>query len=283
MRSVVGFSVFSILALGAATAAVADGTPVSVSAAPAVHDGWSGLYIGAGGGGSYVDRSGSVDTDKDVEVKKLKCWWWWCHWDKIYDYSKDYSTNIDDKSWKGFGTIQVGYDRLFHDRFLAGAFADVDLYVDRNDEISGKHIDDGSLELKHAWNVGGRLGALVTPELLLYGVGGYSRASVNGSIDVHNGPTLGLGDGLHGWFMGGGGEYKLRRGIALKLEYRYADYGSFSDAGSTWDIDFWKKHGDHYKSITEVNSLVDEDLTIQSVRALLVFRLDEPDLPVALK
>lgn len=276
MRTVAVFTILAGIALGAATAALADGAP-SAPAPVALKDGWSGLYIGAGGGGSYIDRSGQVDTDKDVEVQKLKCWWWWCHWKDVYDYDKHYSTDIGEKDWQGFGTLQVGYDRLFHDRILAGAFADVDLYVGGDDAISGKHIDEGSFDLNHTWNVGGRLGVLVTPELLLYGVGGYSRASISGSIGVEDGPTMQLSDGLHGWFAGAGGEMKLRPGMSLKLEYRYADYGSFTDNASSWDIDYWKYCGKHYRSITSVDSQADEDLTVQSVRALLVFRLDEPD------
>ena len=74
----------------------------------------------------------------------MKCWWWWCYWHDAYDYSKHYDTNIDDQSWNRFGTIQLGYDRLFHDRLLIGAFADVDIYVDSDDEqLQRCAIDSG--------------------------------------------------------------------------------------------------------------------------------------------
>ena len=288
MRSVVVFSVFSALALGAATAAIADGAPVSLAPAPAVRDGWSGLYIGAGGGVSRVDRSSRVDTD--VTKQKEKCHWvyvdhkWQCDW-KDYgpSYTKHFESLFGDEDWKGFGTIQVGYDHLLGTHLLIGAFADVDIYFGGEDDQGHKYLD-GSFDINHTWNVGGRLGFLVTPKLLLYGVGGYTQAGIDNSIHVPWGPKLDDFDNPKGWFVGGGGEVKLHHGVSLKLEYRYADYGSFEDDGSkSWTSHSywcgWHKCRDKWT----VDSKADDDLEVQSVRALLVFRLDEPDKPVALK
>jgi outer membrane immunogenic protein len=138
--------------------------------------------------------------------------------------------------------------------------------------------------VNHTWNVGGRLGFLVTPDVLLYGVGGYTRASIYNSIQVPYGPKLDDFDSPKGYFVGGGGEMKLRKGLSLKVEYRYADYGSFGDSGSEsfTTHPYWCGYSKCQKEIT-VDSSADDDLTVQSVRALLVFRLDEPDPPVALK
>ena len=290
MRSVAVFSVFSVLALGTATAALADGTPVGLTPTPTVRDGWSGLYIGLGGGGSRIDHSRNVHTDvsKDLEwCKKSKYKHKDCEggWHDVKHYPVelfDYDSLFSDDNTAGFGTVQVGYDHLFHGHLLIGAFADVDIYGGGGDDLNHKHID-GSFELNHTWNVGARLGALVTPGVLLYGVGGYTQAGIDNSFQVPWGPKLDNFDNPKGWFAGGGGEVKLHRGVSLKLEYRYADYGSFSDDGSEsmhWD----KKHGCYvYRKTLTVDSSADDDLEVQSVRALLVFRLDEPDVPVALK
>ena len=289
MRSVVVFSVFSALALGAATAALADGAPVSLTPAPTVRDGWSGLYIGLGGGAGNVDRSGS--NDKHVWKKKEKCKHHPvplqiamvppppCTWEEVDSFDKVFSNPFGEDDWKGFGTIQIGYDRLVHNHVLIGAFADVDIYAGGEDGSKSKWIKD-SFEINHTWNVGGRLGAFVTPKVLLYGVGGYTQASIDKSVAFKWGPTFEDFDGPKGWFAGGGAEFKLRPGVFLKGEYRYADYGSHSDSKSYE----WGPHGNNYCRVSGGKSwTAEEDLTIQSVRALLVFRLDEPDKPVALK
>ena len=294
MRSVAVFTAFSVLALGTATSALADGTPVSLTPSPIVRDGWSGLYIGLGGGASQVDHSSSVETDVTKQDQKEECdWvpdphgpWWWpfkkdCHWKNSYKKAstKHIASLFDDDETKGFGTVQLGYDHLFGHHLLIGAFADVDLYFGDDDDDG-----NGSLDFNHTWNVGGRLGFLLTPNLLIYGVGGYTEASLDTSIHVAPGPKLDDFDDPQGYFIGGGGEVKLHRGVSLKLEYRWADYGSFSDDGSVSSTSdsywhYWEKH----RTVTTVNSSADDDLEVQSLRALVVFRLDEPDAPVALK
>jgi outer membrane immunogenic protein len=128
MRSVVVFSVFSALAFGAATAALADGAPVSLTPAPTVRDGWSGLYIGAGGGAALIDRSSEVDTDVTVQKQKKYCWWWYCWWANYGpSHTDSFQSLFSDDETKGFGTIQIGYDRLIQSHLLVGAFADVDI------------------------------------------------------------------------------------------------------------------------------------------------------------
>ena len=288
MRSVAVFTVFSVLALGSATSAIADGTPVSLTPSPIVRDGWSGLYIGLGGGASRVDHSSSVDTNITKQKQEEKCdwdldktkWpWKWvkvCHWKDVgKPHSKHLASSSGDDETKGFGTVQVGYDHLLGHHLLIGAFADVDLYFGD---------DDDSFDLNHTWNVGGRFGFLVMPNVLLYGVGGYTQAGLDTSIHIPSGPKLDDFDNPKGWFVGGGGEVKLHHGVSLKLEYRWADYGSFSDDGSasTTSASYWK-YCKKFRKVTTVNSSADDDLEIQSVRALLVFRLDEPEVPVALK
>jgi opacity protein-like surface antigen len=258
-----------------------------------VRDGWSGLYIGIGGGASRVDHSSSVHTDvtKDKErcsKYKFNPYTGYCHggWQDVYGYPKeifDFTSLFGGEDTEGFGTVQVGYDHLFHNHLLIGAFVDVDIYGSGENDHNGKYFG-GNFGLNHTWNLGARLGALVTPKVLLYGVGGYTQAGIDNSIHVPFGPKLEDFDDAKGWFVGGGGEVKLRPGLSLKLEYRYADYDSFSDQGSkTWGPFYDLKDCDWYRKTYTVNSKADDDLTVQSVRALLVFRLDEPDKPVALK
>lgn len=259
--------------------------------APALRDGWSGLYIGAGGGAGRIDRSGS--NDKSIWGKKEHCqkgndcgedgedWEQVDYWGPI-----SFPNPFSEDDWEGFGTIQIGYDRLLGDRLLIGAFADVDIYGGSGDTHKDYFIKD-SFELNHTWNVGGRIGALVTPRVLLYGVGGYTRASFDKSVHFGRGPRgrkFDDFDSQDGWFAGGGAEVKLRKGVGLKFEYRYADYGSFSDGDSWASRPRYREDCNWvYRTTFGKEWTVKDDLEIQSVRAVLVFRLDEPEAPAPLK
>lgn len=141
---------------------------------------------------------------------------------------------------------------------------------------------DGDLNLDNVWSVGGKLGFLATPRLLLYGVGGYTEARLDGSAtatfawgDAYKTVKLDMPDELKGWFVGGGAEMKLHKNVSLKLEYRYARYGSESVSASEHYYDEWTHHYDKYRLNTDVSAKADLDADIHSVRAALVLRLDD--------
>ena len=217
--------------------AFADGM-TSLKDAPVVeeHYGWSGLYFGAGGGFSSVDRSGHTKTERTKSPRSAREF---DHiakdckdpWDHDVTTTSHSVASFGDDEWDAFGTVQVEFDHLFRQHLLVGAFADFDLY----DSDGGFGFSDGhgSADLDWAWHVGGRLGALVKPRILLYGVAGYTQANLDGDIWIKDGPTLHQDDHLDGWFIGGGTEVKLHHRAALKFEYRYADYGSSHASGST--------------------------------------------------
>jgi outer membrane immunogenic protein len=77
-----------------------------------------------------------------------------------------------------------------------------------------------------SWAVGARVGYVVVPGALLYVKGGYTQAELN---DISF-PALGPGapvlsvPTLDGYVLGGGGEVQLGNGLALQLDYSYADY-----------------------------------------------------------
>ena len=75
--------------------------------------------------------------------------------------------------------------------------------------------------------VGGRVGALVSPRVLVYGKAGYTNARVN--LDYEDGTagtTLDFEDGenLDGVRVGGGVELALGPNSYAKTEYRYSNY-----------------------------------------------------------
>lgn len=316
VRAIFLFAASAFMAALGASAARADGMEGSLKDAPPVSEeyAWDGLYVGFGGGAGSFDHNGTINTSKlktttvkeshkvcekwDIKKVWIGHYWWPVTYCKKWGWEtteKSWSGNPDTKSgtfgddaWNPFGTVQIGYDRLFHKHLLIGAFADVDIYRDADSSISGKLRGvsfDGSLDLDRVWSVGGRLGFLVTPRILLYGVGGYTEAKVDGSVDVAFGKEivpLDFSDDLKGYFIGGGGEIKLRKNISLKLEYRYADYDGTGGSASGSETYGPYPCGVHKKcKITkEYGADGDFDAEIHSVRAALVvkFGAHEPEL-----
>ncbi len=271
---------------------------------------WNGLYVGVGLGAGSFDHDVDVDASKTKTLKKRskKC--------KHDDYYKDHvhdcdwssidpiyapdpkvkSAHFSNDDWDVFGTVKLGYDRLIHNRFLIGAFVDFDFYNDADSSFSEpwiKHYGghkkqigsiDGGIDLDHVWSVGGRLGVLVTPRILLYGVGGYSEASLDGDVNVKfkHGPTLPLAapDELQGYFLGGGGEIKLHKNVSLQFEYRWTDLDGDSASASASDYDTWIKHCKEFKLTKDYDARADFDGDIQSIRAVLVMKFGEHERPV---
>ena len=252
---------------------------------PPPADGWSGFSVGAGIGGVTIDQDASAAAKR----KDLFCPYWaeWC-----YAKHDAISGSMNDDAWKVFGTVQVGYDRLISDRILIGAFADYDFYPDGDESSFGstKHASlSGDLHRDGVWTVGGRLGVLVRPDLLVYGLGGFSRMNQNGEVTAaFDGPgypklptsvTLKAGD-LDGWTVGGGIETKLDRidkRLSLKFEYRYSQFEGDSGKGydSKYAYDCWGVHIAKEKARFDI-----DDATVQSVRAVLVWKLQADATPI---
>ena len=75
--------------------------------------------------------------------------------------------------------------------------------------------------------VGGRVGAAVGPNVLLYGKAGYTNARVNLEYeDGTTGTTLDFDEGrnLDGLRVGGGAEFAIGPNSYAKAEYRYSNY-----------------------------------------------------------
>jgi opacity protein-like surface antigen len=149
----------------------------------------------------------------------------------------------------GFGTLQAGYDQRFGN-VVVGGFANYDFYPSDQSSSASNGIDGtlsigilpplfvipgipianyasvtSNVELKNTWSVGARLGYLLTPNTLIYGLGGYTEASFDGQIDLSylnlaTGPqtlSLRVPNELHGYFLGAGGEVKVSSNVALRL------------------------------------------------------------------
>jgi outer membrane immunogenic protein len=186
--------------------------------APVAAYSWTGCYLGAGGGyGMFDQRHRTVDP-----------------------LGVPFTAGETDTGGKGwFGTVQVGCDYQFADRWVIGAFADYDFSGLKGNLQPTGLIGLGGLgvygeeKMKSAWAAGGRVGYLVVPALLAYVGGGYTEARFDGVAFSHlltNAPsTFAMASQTYkGWFLSSGYEYGLDflPGLFWKTEYRYASYSA---------------------------------------------------------
>lgn len=296
----------SVLSFGA-LGAVAMALSAQASAQPA--DTWSGFSVSIGGGGAKTDTDLNVDTRN---TDRLAFPGFFGFFPGIYslDGQATGHAGLKDDGWHGFGTLQAGYDQRIGN-FVVGVFGDFDFYPDKPKESSTSGIDgsvtahfdpfgpipafpispafpvanyasvSSSVELDNTWSVGGRLGYLVTPGVLIYGLGGYTQARLDGQVslayaDAITGAartlSLSLPDELRGYIVGGGGEYKVTRNIALRLEYRYANYSGKTDSASA----SFAAGPPFFRYTQNANVQASLDEQIQTVRAALVLKLGQP-------
>jgi outer membrane immunogenic protein len=201
---------FALMAFSAGSAIAADlprKAPAPAMAPPVVAS-WTGCYIGAGGGyGMFNNDAVSVFHPGGLPVGLEPA-------------------TFGGRGW--FGTVQGGCDFQVGPRWVIGIFGDYDFA-----DISGDHRDiffgaRGENRLESSWAVGGRIGWLVTPQLLTYFSGGYTEARFEGfTLSFAGVPFSTIGERTHdGWFLGGGVEYAIGwlPGLFWKTEYRVAEY-----------------------------------------------------------
>ena len=132
-------------------------------------------------------------------------------------------TTQGDTGGKGWlGQVGAGCDYQFAGplgNWVIGAFGDYTFSNVRGDHIGPPAtITIGELKQDHSWAVGGRVGYLVSPNLLSYFNAGYTETHFNDTIYFSNGAVAGLGlpigillpgSTYKGWFVGSGFEYAL--------------------------------------------------------------------------
>jgi outer membrane immunogenic protein len=201
------FVSLAVLTLASVSAHAAD-MPVKAMPMAAPVASWTGFYLGAGGG------YGMFDSD---------------HSSSLGGFVLPQST-IGGKGW--FGTVQVGGDYQFAERWVVGAFGDFDFSDIKGTANELVSITNFPLNQRNAYAAGARIGYLVTPQILSYVDGGYTHANFNGGpLTFAIAPFAATGlsvpnQGYDGFFLGGGTEIMFARGWSVKSEYRYARYDS---------------------------------------------------------
>jgi outer membrane immunogenic protein len=208
----------ALLALGSASAFAAD-LPARgmVAKAPAMApvNTWQGFYIGGNVG--YGWGNGTIDlTPRPLDVDPA---------------------SLDTKSNGVIGGAQIGYNWQIG-AVVTGLEADI-----QGSSIKGSGhttLTDGttpfdfSASSKLSWfgTVRGRLGATVTPDLLIYGTGGLAYGQISASADffhdVFNDFPGSVSKTNVGWTAGAGAEWMFAHNWSAKLEYLYIDLGNVS-------------------------------------------------------
>jgi outer membrane immunogenic protein len=209
------------LALLSASAFAADMAPAPVYKAPpppAPAANWTGCSINGGYGYGMYSADATVETFPGLAPLAP-------------------SETAGGRGW--LGRVGGGCDYQFGvnglGNWVVGVLADYDVMDIHGNLEPPALVVAGEEKETSAWYAGGRIGYLVTPDLLTYFDGGYTQTHFDGvNLTTVAGATpLTLGSHTYsGYFLGGGLEYALNftwlpvHGLFWRNEYRVANYSS---------------------------------------------------------
>ncbi len=209
---------------------------------------WTGFYVGANAGYAWRDQSVAMGGNDPATQALIG----------VATPLSGFSPGGYDADG-AFGGFQFGYNWQFAPQWLVGIEADIQL-----SSLSGRSssryaiagfpfVNDAHDQVDWFGTVRGRLGFLMTPNLLLYGTGGFAYGRVEQSASVTNASVAlvivavppafscvanaicaagSRSDNHSGWTAGGGFEYLVRgstflgRPLTLKAEYQYISLGN---------------------------------------------------------
>jgi outer membrane immunogenic protein len=243
-RSIIGFGM-----LFCAASAVAADLPVKARPMP-VAPGWTGFYIGVQAGGALADRTVSYVGDRASAP--------------LFTAVLPGQQPVSPHGYHASGVtggLEAGYNWQLSPKWLLGLEAD---FSGGGPKGSGAVtsilvsippitvLQTVTSDQRVDWwgTVRGRFGALVTPDLLLFGSAGFAYGHVSSSnrygfaasvpvflnlgfdgstsFSCTENTTCFAGSGSTvktGWTAGGGGEWRFARHWAFKAEYLYVDLG----------------------------------------------------------
>ncbi|WP_258761941.1 outer membrane protein [Bradyrhizobium arachidis] len=194
-----------VIRIGAAYRFGQFGGAATTAAAPALNPAWTGVYVGAGIGGDAITPHVAASAPG------------------ILDFNAAGLGGADVG-----GTFTIGYDRQIAGKWVIGAFGLIDVATNGGASITatgagaGGTITSDLASVKWAWTVGGRAGYLVSPETLVYVLGGYSGSTARSvSYDLFGAiQSTSPEREYHGATIGGGFERFFSDRISARAEYR---------------------------------------------------------------
>ncbi|HZC56062.1 MAG TPA: porin family protein [Xanthobacteraceae bacterium] len=182
---------------------------------------WTGFYVGGAFGYGVWDMNSSVVTPGGVVG----------------------TTNNGGRGW--VGQAVAGYDYQFavaSFNLVAGVFGDYSFgNMEGTSNFQAANENPNALggfsastltgveKERDYWDVGARIGWLVTPQILSYFNGGYTEARFDGMTLAPLGGAMSTSSNTyHGWFTGGGVETQIASvpGLFFNTEYRFSSYSS---------------------------------------------------------
>lgn len=131
----------------------------------------------------------------------------------------------------GIVEVGAGFDRMFGPRTFAGVHGD--LRYSNGD--AGLRVGPDAVGVENDWGLDLYLrgGYVVAPGTAVYALAGYSRQQLDfaSNIGISGDKTV------HGFVVGGGVETALTRQLALRTEYRFAEYQDEKVPGTTTRIE----------------------------------------------
>jgi outer membrane immunogenic protein len=211
-----------LLAAGAAQAAdMAMPMPVKAPIAPPPPPSWTGCYGNVGFGYDVWNQDISTLGPTGLPITGE-------------------ATN-GGRGWLGLAGAGCDVEiptNTFFGNLVIGVLADYQFMdVKGTEQIPGLALQ-GQTSQPYSWDVGGRIGTLITPALLVFTDGGFTQTR----FGQNNLQAIGLGAPVgfigsqrpDGWFVGGGTEYALNwswlpiKGLFWRNEYRYSTYSKSS-------------------------------------------------------
>lgn len=212
----------------AVTAAEAADLPVKAPPQLASVANWTQFYVGAGLGFDFASGRSNLTPVGGGPA--------------IFDLDGLQGADLGLSAFAGFD-VQVA------PRFVVGGFVDYDWSRQRtavNVTLFGAaNLSAVMPSLDQGWTIGGRAGFLATPDILLYGLAGYSQMRINNwnATATFGGPVFTMQESAQtsrGYTVGAGAEYRLTSNVSLRGEYRYVALGhntTLDPLGAVWTTD----------------------------------------------
>jgi outer membrane immunogenic protein len=159
--------------------------------------------------------------------------------DLDYDDGVDTISGSDSETGVDFGA-EVGFDAALSPSVIGGAYAGIEFATTKEcTEVFGN--DRACLKLGRNLTLGARLGAVVSPKILLYVKGGYSNGQLKASYTDLADSSANFSDHTNrdGFHFGLGGEVAVAPKGYIRAEYVRTNYNGFdySDASVDAGID----------------------------------------------
>lgn len=166
------------------------------------------------------------------------------------DSTRDLDQDIDGANYAAV----IGYDAAVGENLRIGAEASYgDSTAEWEDDGEPNVFNLGRVNAEREIYLGGRIGYVTSPDLMLYAKGGYTnqRFGIEGSNGtVSSSQRL----DLDGWRAGVGAEYALSNNMYAGLEYRYSNYseGELDFNGETPDSSRFDLDTDRHQVVATV-------------------------------